>query len=51
MYSVSANGQLCIWESDTELDGLIPSETNIVPMLKPDEDMLEIGESEEARGE
>ena len=27
MYSLSSNGQLCVWECDTELDGLIPRET------------------------
>ena len=26
LYSVSRNGQLCIWESDTDLAGLIPYE-------------------------
>ncbi len=24
MYTIGANGQLCVWEADTELDGLIP---------------------------
>ena len=24
LYTLSGNGQLCIWECDTELDGLIP---------------------------
>ena len=26
VYSLSSNGQLCVWECDTELDGLIPWE-------------------------
>ena len=26
VYSLSSNGQLCVWECDTELDGLIPRE-------------------------
>ena len=26
VYSLSGNGQVCIWEADTELDGLIPYE-------------------------
>ena len=26
VYSLSSNGQLCVWECDTDLDGLIPWE-------------------------
>lgn len=38
LYSVSRNGQLCIWESDTVLAGLIPYEDKEKPVSSDDED-------------
>ncbi|KAI0226931.1 Periodic tryptophan-like protein 2 [Lamellibrachia satsuma] len=41
LYSVSRNGQLCVWESDTDLTGLIPYEGKEEPMSSEEEDSEE----------
>ena len=46
MYSLSSNGQLCIWECDTELDGLIPWEDN-EPVEQEEEIEIDDDEKEE----
>lgn len=47
LYTVSQDGTLCVWESDTELDGLVLKKT---PATTPRQEVDE-GEEEEDRRE
>lgn len=49
LYTVSQDGTLCVWESDTELDGLVLRKTRL-PAERGEEERGE-GEEEEPRGE
>lgn len=49
LYTVSQDGTLCVWESDTELDGLLLRKTRL-PAERGEEERGE-GEEEEPRGE
>ncbi|XP_038835303.1 periodic tryptophan protein 2 homolog [Salvelinus namaycush] len=49
LYTVSQDGTLCVWESDTELDGLVLRKTRL-PVERGEEERGE-GEEEEPRGE
>ncbi|KAK2188503.1 hypothetical protein NP493_130g01036 [Ridgeia piscesae] len=46
LYSVSRNGQLCIWESDTDLAGLIPYEDKENRVSSDEEDEEEAEEKQ-----
>ncbi|XP_064879639.1 PWP2 small subunit processome component [Oncorhynchus nerka] len=50
LYTVSQDGTLCVWESDTELDGLVLRKTRL-PEERGEEDERGEGEEEEPRGE
>uniref|UniRef100_A0A8C8LRZ4 Small-subunit processome Utp12 domain-containing protein n=1 Tax=Oncorhynchus tshawytscha TaxID=74940 RepID=A0A8C8LRZ4_ONCTS len=50
LYTVSQDGTLCVWESDTELDGLVLRKTRL-PVERGEEEERGEGEEEEPRGE
>ncbi|KAK6325552.1 hypothetical protein J4Q44_G00048940 [Coregonus suidteri] len=50
LYTVSQDGTLCVWESDTELDGLVLRKTKL-PAERGEEEEGGEGEEEEPRGE
>ncbi|XP_052371653.1 PWP2 small subunit processome component [Oncorhynchus keta] len=50
LYTVSQDGTLCVWESDTELDGLVLRKTRL-PEERGEEEERGEGEEEEPRGE
>lgn len=47
LYTVSQDGTLCVWESDTELDGLILKKSQDKPKLPRQGEEEEEEESEE----
>uniref|UniRef100_A0A8B9QZX9 Small-subunit processome Utp12 domain-containing protein n=1 Tax=Anas platyrhynchos TaxID=8839 RepID=A0A8B9QZX9_ANAPL len=53
LYTVSQDGALCVWQCDTELDGLKPmppKEARKKNRIKEDEEFLEESKGEEIRG-
>lgn len=51
LYTVSQDGTLCVWESDTELDGLILKKSQVKPKPQRQGDEEEEGEGERIEGE
>nr|XP_046191021.1 PWP2 small subunit processome component [Oncorhynchus gorbuscha] len=51
LYTVSQDGTLCVWESDTELDGLVLRKTRLPEERGEEEEERGEGEEEEPRGE
>lgn len=48
---MSQDGTLCVWESDTELDGLVLKKSNSKPKLPKPGDQEEAYEEERMEGE
>lgn len=52
LYTVSQDGTLCVWESDTELDGLILKKSQDKPkLLRQGEEEEESEERDKVEGE
>lgn len=50
LYTVSQDGTLCVWESDTELDGLVLNKSKNKPKT-PEDDEEDEGEEARIEGE